>query len=251
MLMRTTKPAKQKLKVKMLALKQQLALQLYLPKNCSFENFIDTENKTAVHCLKNLLSDADGDRLAYLWGSRGTGKSHLLAAGCRWASEHYYTSVYLPLSSVKHYGVQILTDLEELYYVAIDNLECIVGNMEWETQLFHLYNRVTQSNVRLILCADQPPQALPFVLPDLKSRMCSTLVFQLSPLDEIGKRQVMHNFANERGLQLSNEVLDYILHRQDRDLEKLLQLMEKLDKASLREYRRLTIPFVKKVLLTN
>lgn len=46
----------------------------------------------------------------------------------------------------------------------------------------------------------------------------------------------------------SEEVGQFILQRCNRDLPSLLQILTQLDTASLVEQRRLTIPFVKRVL---
>ena len=45
-----------------------------------------------------------------------------------------------------------------------------------------------------------------------------------------------------------DEVAVFIVNRVPRDLERLLELLDKLDRASLVQKRALSIPFVKQVL---
>ena len=83
-------------------------------------------------------------------------------------------------------------------------------------------------------------------LPDLASRLGWGLVFQLQPLDDAGKQEVLKLRAAQRGLQLTDEVARYILSRGARGMGELFAALETLDQASLRDQHRLTIPFVKR-----
>jgi len=47
---------------------------------------------------------------------------------------------------------------------------------------------------------------------------------------------------------LADEVVMYLLKRSPRDMNSLFALFEKLDKASMVEKRKLTIPFIKDYL---
>ena len=51
-----------------------------------------------------------------------------------------------------------------------------------------------------------------------------------------------------RGLELSDEVGQFLLRRTDRSSAALFALLDKLDQAALMAQRRLTVPFVKSVL---
>ena len=54
--------------------------------------------------------------------------------------------------------------------------------------------------------------------------------------------------AAYRGFDLPDEVGSYLFRRYPRDLEYLMHVLEALDVASLAAQRRLTVPFIKKVL---
>ncbi len=51
-----------------------------------------------------------------------------------------------------------------------------------------------------------------------------------------------------RGLSLSDEVASFIVTRAPRDLAGLMEMLDRLDRASLARKRGLSIPFVKQVL---
>ena len=54
--------------------------------------------------------------------------------------------------------------------------------------------------------------------------------------------------AAEKGINVSSEVAEYIIHRVTRGMSELTEILEQLDEASLREKRKITIPFVKQIL---
>ena len=61
-------------------------------------------------------------------------------------------------------------------------------------------------------------------------------------------RRMLQFRCNLRGMYLSDEVAKFLLARLSRDSKTLINALETLDSASLREQRRLTTPFVKSVL---
>jgi DnaA family protein len=89
---------------------------------------------------------------------------------------------------------------------------------------------------------------VPIILPDLKSRLTSGATYQVHRLSDEQKINALQLRASKRGLQLTKTVGQFLLTRCSRDMPLLFSTLQKLDKASLAEKRRLTIPFVKKVL---
>jgi DnaA family protein len=85
-------------------------------------------------------------------------------------------------------------------------------------------------------------------LPDLKSRLGWGPVFQLATLSDRDKQAALQMRARRRGLELGNEVAEYLLRRCPRDMDSLFSLLNQLDRASLVAQRRLTIPFVRELL---
>ena len=54
--------------------------------------------------------------------------------------------------------------------------------------------------------------------------------------------------AHARGIELTDDVLAFILHRASRDMAELFEYLQRLDTISLAEKRRVTIPFIKEAL---
>ena len=86
------------------------------------------------------------------------------------------------------------------------------------------------------------------ILPDLRSRLLAGPVLQIqAPRDE-QLADALRQRAGMLGLTLGDEVVRYLLTRTARDLGSLFDALDRLDRASLVEKRRLTVPFVQAVL---
>ena len=62
------------------------------------------------------------------------------------------------------------------------------------------------------------------------------------------KAQALVKRTKMRGLELSDECARFLLTRLSRDMRTLLDVLDKLDHASMAAQRKLTIPFIKSTL---
>ena len=221
----------------------QLPLGIGLKDSATFDNFYPAGNEIALQSLQQ-----GNDRMVYLWGPAGSGKSHLLQAACHATAAEGLSPVYLPLQELITFSPELLQGLEQQALIAIDDIQVITGLAEWEEALFHLYNRVRDRGRRLVVSASVAPAGLALTLPDLTSRLGWGPVFQLASLSDTDKRAALQLRARRRGLDMSNDVADYLLRRCPRDMDSLFNLLNRLDQASLAAQRRLTIPFVRDLL---
>lgn len=226
---------------------RQLTLPVALKDEAIFSNFYGQQD--IVNCLRMFLN-LKGEHFICLVGKSGTGKSHLLQACCHQSHQQQLSASYLPLSKIKLLSPEVLENLESLDLICLDEIEAIAGNKVWEEALFHFYNRIQESNARLLIAVSASPKQLPFKLPDLISRLMWGLTLNLHELSDKDKLKALQLHAKMRGLQLENNVAEFLFNRLSRDMNSLCVTLDKLDQASLVNQRRLTIPFIKSSLLT-
>jgi DnaA-homolog protein len=101
---------------------------------------------------------------------------------------------------------------------------------------------------RLAVAALHPAGEMPIVLPDLRSRLAAMPHYALRPLDDAQQRAALAAHAAVRGIELPDETLQYLQHRFARDMSSLAALLDRIDVASLEEQRRVTLPFIRRVL---
>ena len=223
----------------------QLPLALRYPPDQRFETYVAAP-AGALAQLHALAQTANADWL-YLVGPAGVGKTHLALAACAAAEAAGRRSAYLPLKAASGR----LHDALDAFHgevIALDGLDAIAGTRVDEIALFDFHNRARSAGIAVLYTAQAAPDALDLSLPDLRSRLGQCTRITLSLLDEDGRRDVLRERAQRRGLVLDDAALDWLLRRVDRDLASLTALLDRLDRASLAAQRRITVPFLRQTL---
>ncbi len=221
----------------------QLPLALALDDHATFASFATGDNVAAVEHARALAEGA-ADTL-WLWGAAGAGKSHLLQAACRAATAAGRRAMYVALPAP---SAAILADLEDLDLLAVDDVDAVAGDAEWERALFVILNAFSGRRGALLLAAAKPAAQCGFQLPDLRSRGAGAVTYRLVPLDDAGRVTALRLHAAARGLELDVAAAEFLLKRVARDMAALTQWLARLDRASLSAQRRLTIPFIREQL---
>jgi DnaA family protein len=229
---------------------RQFPLNIGLNDSASLENFLPGSNLQAVTDLSRSLA-GEGEPFLYLWGAKYAGKTHLLQAACRQAQELSRSAAYIPLDLASQLSPEVLSNMDGMNLVCLDDVQEIAGDPQWEEALFHFFNRLNWGDTLLLVSADHSPTTLPLKLPDLVSRLSSGVSYRLEALDDEQKLAALQGAAQRRGMTLSGEVSRYILQHCARDMGSLLNFLERLDRESLAAQRRPTIPFVRTLLQQN
>ena len=213
----------------------------------TFESYIPESNGDVVDTLKGMAKGSGHDNL-YLWAGQGAGKSHLLQAVCNLAAQSELPCAYVPLKRVGEFTPDLLSSLEELCLVCLDDMDEIAGRSGWETACFDLFNRLRDTGTALVMSSRRSPKGSLIRLPDLKSRLSWGLCYHLQPLDDAMKIVALKQRARERGFELSDQVVEFLIKRVERDTHNLFHWLDRLDKHSLEAQRKLTVDFVKEIL---
>lgn len=219
---------------------KQLALGVKFRDDADFDSFVIGGNAELVAVLRAATAP-----LLWLWGSPGSGKTHLLQAACVAAGAGV---AYLPLARDAGLTADALAGFETAGVLCIDDADAVAGDPAWERALFGLFNASVELGTRLIVAAAAAPRSLPWVLQDWRSRAAACAVYHVRELDEAGRVEVLRRRARRRGLELPVETAEYLMKRTTRDLCSLLAVLDALDDASLAAQRRLTLPFIRAAL---
>jgi len=224
----------------------QIPLQLMPRRDSRFEDFVTGPNKAVVEAIKQ-MPDEPGSHV-FLYGDKGSGKTHLLNALCYETRERQGRAFYLALKRLPKDAIESLQGLEQLDLVCVDDLHVIAGDRAWEEALFHCFNRIREADGRLLVSSRKRLSALNLGLPDLASRLAWGLRLPLMPLADQEKLAVINLHSNALGFSLSEEVQHYLLKHHDRSLTALIQTVENLHQAALTNKRRVTVPLAREVL---
>ena len=229
----------------------QMALDISIREKVSFDSFVAGHNKELVH---HLIRMAEGNEIfapLFIWGESGGGKSHLLNACYRLAETENLKPWFVSLSdcSSAKGSEEMLSDLDEYDIYLIDGLDHVEGKAEWEENLFQLCNASRDNNKSIIISAIKPPTSLNLVLRDLVTRLMSGLTYQVLPLGEEQKITALQERANDRGFEINEDAVKFILNRYRRETGNLFRILDKIDQESLEQKRLITIPFLRSLNL--
>lgn len=207
---------------------RQLTLDLVRPLQPTLDNFVVGRNAEALAALRALARGA-GERLLYLWGEPGSGRSHLVAAIAGSAGSAP------PSAAVPDFGgsaVHLIEDVEQL-------------DAEGQQRLFVLINAVrADANARLVATGSAPPAQLA-LREDVRTRLAWGLVYQLHALSDAEKAQALDAHARSRGFALPADVTAYLLTHMPRDMRTLVAILDALDAYALAAKRAITVGLVR------
>lgn len=227
----------------------QLTLAIDRPHEQRLDNFVVGDNVELLQALKRVDREFSG---FWIFGDTGSGRSHLLRGCCQRAERMGETVVYIGCEDYQTDDDALRGQLQHAasygQLVVIDDVQALIGRMQFEELLMAVYQRLLQSRGRLLVSHRQPATATEFSTADLNSRLRSLMHFHIKPLNDHHKAQLLRERADSRGYALSSAVLDYWLSRGPRDVGALLQDLDVLDRASLVHKQRVTVPLLKMVL---
>jgi DnaA family protein len=225
----------------------QLPLAMRWPAQQRFETFFAGDNGAALELARRAATDATAPWV-FVSAAAASGKTHLLIAACAAASTAGRRAQYLSLRSLSAAAPDAIRALGGSDLLALDDLDAITGRREAEHALFDLYNRGKVEMCTFLFAASRVPAQLGIGLPDLVSRLSACAQAPLRPLDDAARREVLRERAAARGIVLDAAALDWLFARTERDLTSLTALLDRLDRESLAAKRRVTVPFLRKLI---
>ncbi|HEX3141647.1 MAG TPA: DnaA/Hda family protein, partial [Rhizobacter sp.] len=176
----------------------------------------------------------------YLWGSSGSGKTHLLQALADRAQQQGGRVSWFSASVPTPWPFE-----ERNVLIVLD--ECDRFDAAQQQAAFALFVEATTHGIPVAAAGSVPPVDLP-LRDDLRTRLGWGHVFALQPLTEPEARAALRREADRRGLFLSDDVMDYLLTRFARDLKHLMAVLDRLDEFALVHKRAITVPLLKQML---
>jgi len=219
---------------------KQLLLDIAPPSPPTLANFVPGRNVELLQTLSNVIEGLERERFVYLWGGAGCGRSHLLQA-------------VAGICMRRKMDVAYFSCTPETDFIASSEADCVtvddVDRLDAEAQisLFNLYNHIRNEGHAFLLVSGPAAPAQLTLRVDLITRLGWGLVYQVHELSDEEKIKAMKSHAIDRGLDLPQEVCDYLLRHGRRDLPSLMATLDALDGFSLANQRRITVQLVREL----
>lgn len=199
--------------------------------------FVAPSNAVALAMIDTWPAWAGGKLV--LTGPKGAGKTHLTHV---WAAMADATII----SASDLRGADIPTLAQG--HIAVEDIPAIACNAEAETALFHLHNLTLAEGHTLLLTGTPAVTGWGLQLPDLMSRLQGTTAATLEAPDDALLSALLVKLLADRQLMPKPALIAYLLGRMDRSFAAAIDLVARLDAASLARKKPITIKLAAAVL---
>ncbi|PZQ47403.1 MAG: DNA replication protein [Micavibrio aeruginosavorus] len=176
-----------------------------------------------------------------LYGPVASGKSHLAAV---WGEKSNAACVHP--GTLNDMSIRQIASAAK--HVILEDADMLIGNIEAEKGLFHLYNLFKEEKRSIMLTLLEPPIRRSFALPDLASRLRAAPAVAIREPDDVLLSAILVKMFNDRQLRVGQDVINYIVLHMERSFEEARRIVEMADNRALIEKRGITVPMMRGVL---
>ncbi len=226
-----------------------------------FDNFVQGKSNELAYAAAQQVAKKPGAAYNPLlfYGGTGLGKTHLLhAAGNLIHQRHddsrviYLHSEHFVSEMIKALRGNTIEAFKQHYRTAgallIDDIQFFAGKDRTQEEFFHTFNALLDSQQQIILTCDRYPKELDGIEARLRSRFGWGLTVSIEPPDFETRVAILLNKAQERDIDLHDDVAFLIAKRirsNVRDLEGALNTL--LANARFTG-KSITVPYAQEVL---
>lgn len=206
---------------------KQLSLDLDFKLDASISDFTGPSWALIIDAVRQI--HAGLLQQVYLYGGQDTGKSHLLSAICESFRDSGKSVICLSVHDLLQIDPIILSSLENIEIIAIDDIDLIKGHIHWQKAIFHLINLSIEYGHILIFASRQPVNELDFEFMDLTSRLAKATAFPVpSGNDKADREAVLHSVLLRRGWHFDKRITQHLLEEGPHRTGAMLVILEKI-----------------------
>ena len=214
----------------------------------TFENFVVGPFNDLAHAAAWAVAKKPG--LVYnplfIYGGVGLGKTHLLQSVGNAIIKNFSQKKvkYIPaekftaaiVSSIQNHNIENLkAKFRAVDVLILDDVQFLAGKEKTQEEFFHTFNALYEENKQIILSSDRSPKAIPSLAERLRSRFEGGMIGDISYPDYETRVAILKAKSQEKGLNFSDEIFDYIatnIQRNIRELEGALNRMAAFQKTN-------------------
>lgn len=205
------------------------------------EDFLITPSNQDAVAWIDLWPDWPAPALI-LYGPKASGKSHLAAVWCE--------KTGAACTDIRQLSQDTAGDIaSQCKHLILDDADTIIGNVDREKGLFHLYNIFKEERRSFLLVLQDPPVRRTFAIPDLASRLRAAAAVAINEPDDQLLAALLVKLFSDRQLRVGVDVINYILPRIERSSEAVQNLVRAADQKALIEKRPVSIPLIREILI--
>ena len=189
----------------------------------TFDNFVVGSSNRFAHGAAIAVANnpADSYNPLFIYGPSGLGKTHLLYAIAGKIHQQHpdYNIVYIKGDQFTNEMIDALREGKNFEFrnkyrnadlFLVDDIQFIAGRESTQEEFFHTFNNLYENHRQIVLTSDRSPSDMLKLEDRLKTRFEWGLIADIQPPDYETRMAIIKNKAVTLGLELSDEVCNYI-----------------------------------------
>jgi chromosomal replication initiator protein len=227
----------------------------------SFDTFIVGPSNQFAHAACRAVAEAPSRSYnpLFIYGGVGLGKTHLMHAIGHYVVNHLKHLKLTYISSERFMNEMInavrydrILDFRERYrsvdVLLVDDIQFLAGKEGTQTEFFHTFNALYDSQKQIVLSSDCPPHEIPQLEERLRSRFEWGLIADIQPPDLETKTAILKKKAETEGVPLPDAVAIYIASKIKSNVRELEGSLIRLIAYASLTGREMSLPVAQEVL---
>ena len=226
-----------------------------------FESFIVGSSNQFAHAACRAVAEAPSRSYnpLYIYGGVGLGKTHLMHAIGQWVLAHDPNLKLTYISSERFMNEMInavrydrVLEFRERYrsvdILLVDDIQFLAGKEGTQTEFFHTFNALYDSQKQIVLSSDCPPHEIPALEERLRSRFEWGLIADIQSPDLETKIAILKKKAETEAVPLPDDVAIYIAGKIKSNIRELEGSLIRLIAYASLTGQELSLPLAQEVL---
>ncbi|MEL6590774.1 MAG: chromosomal replication initiator protein DnaA [Bacteroidota bacterium] len=201
----------------------------------TFENFVEGDCNRLARAAGYAVANKPGLTAynpLFIYSGVGLGKTHLLQAIGNQIKASLPKKAVLYVSSERFINQFVeavrkgtVNDFMNFYQMIdvllVDDIQFLSGKEKTQDNFFHVFNHLRQSGKQIVLASDRSPNDMEGMEERLLSRFRWGLNAHLQTPDYGTRKQILKSKMYTNGIELSDEVVEYIAHNINTNIREL------------------------------
>jgi chromosomal replication initiator protein len=227
----------------------------------TFDTFIVGPSNQFAHAACRAVAEAPSRSYnpLFIYGGVGLGKTHLMHALGQYVLQHNRNLKLTYISSERFMNEMInavrydrVLDFRERYrsvdVLLVDDIQFLAGKEGTQTEFFHTFNALYDSQKQLVLSSDCPPNEIPTLEERLRSRFEWGLTADIQSPDLETKIAILKKKAEAESVPLPDNVAIYIAGKIKSNIRELEGSLIRLIAYASLTGQELSLPLAQEVL---